>query len=76
MHQGDADGALEDYTSAIRLQPGDGDAFYARAAIWEDKAEYRAAIADLQAYLRAAGGVDDARRAEVEEKIRALSAKI
>jgi tetratricopeptide (TPR) repeat protein len=68
--QGDLDGAIKDYDQAIRLKPDYADAYYNRALVWEEQANYSAAIDDYQKYLDLGGGVRDGDQAEVKKTIR------
>ncbi|HYY06246.1 MAG TPA: tetratricopeptide repeat protein, partial [Candidatus Limnocylindria bacterium] len=56
---GDLDGAIEDYTRALELVPGDADILFDRGQAWAAKGEYPRAVAD---FTRAAE--TDPRRAE------------
>jgi tetratricopeptide (TPR) repeat protein len=60
--KGDVEGALQDYSEAIRLKPDNAAAFYNRALILKDKADPAAAIGDFQRYLDAGGGAATATR--------------
>jgi len=42
-----SDGALEDYTSAIETNPGDGYAYESRATLWKNKGDYSKAKDDI-----------------------------
>ena len=70
--KGDLDGALADYSEAVRLKSVDPDAYYNRALLWRRKQGYRAAIADFEKYLQLGGGQRDGDQAEVEGMIRDL----
>ncbi len=74
--KGDVEGALSDYDEVIRLKPDDINAYYNRALLKRDRSEHRDAIADFQKYLDLGGGERDGDRAEVEEFIRDLKAKL
>jgi len=56
---GDLDGAIEDYTRALELVPGDADILFNRGQAWAGKGEYPRAVAD---FTRAAE--TDPRRAQ------------
>jgi hypothetical protein len=49
--------------------------YKARAYIWSDKANYRAAIADFRKYLNMGGGVRHGDQAEIERTVRDLRHK-
>ncbi len=45
---GDLDGAIDDYTRALDLAPGDGDILFDRGNAWAAKGEYQRAMADFR----------------------------
>ena len=45
---GDLDGAIDDYTRALDLAPGDGDILFDRGNAWAAKGEYHRAMADFR----------------------------
>ena len=45
---GDLDGAIDDYTRALELAPGDGDILFDRGNAWAAKGEYQRAMADFR----------------------------
>jgi tetratricopeptide (TPR) repeat protein len=67
--QGDLDGALQDHTEAIRLNPGEANAYYNRAVVWKQKGNHSAAIRDYESYLRLGGGARDGDEAQVRRII-------
>jgi len=76
---GDLDGALKDYTKAIRLKPDYANTYYNRALARRGKGDpvsTKAAIADFQKYLDLGGGTRDGDQAEVEQFIRDLKNKL
>ena len=48
----DDDAAIADYTEAIRLDPGDAEAYYNRGVIYAHKGDYDAAVADYTEAIR------------------------
>src|SRR5207244_4103840 len=56
---GDLDGAIDDYTRALDLAPGDGDILFDRGNAWAAKGEYHRAMADFRRAAEA-----DPRRAQ------------
>src|SRR6185437_11891506 len=50
-YKGDIDGAIADCSEAIRIDPGNGLAYLARACHWESKGEYQKALDDLDRAL-------------------------
>ena len=50
--KGDLDGALQDYTEAIRLQPDDAAAYYNRGAIRHEKGDLDGALQDYMEAIR------------------------
>jgi len=77
--KGDLDGALQDFTEAIRLRPDSAEAYLIRGAARgskDDRASIKAAIADFQKYLDLGGGIRDGDQAEVEQYIRDLKNKL
>ena len=73
---GDLDGAVADYTEAIRLRPDLFVVYKNRASVLESKENYRAAIDDLERYLKLGGGQRDGDQVEVERRIRELKRKL
>ena len=69
---GDLHRALEDFDSAIRFDPALRDAFYERAHIRKQYANFCGAIADLETYLALCEDLCDEDRALVEQSIRDL----
>ncbi len=56
---GDADGAIADYTEAIRLNPNAASAFYNRAVARQAKGDRRGATADFTQAKRLNAGVKE-----------------
>src|SRR5438034_1067137 len=54
---GDLDGAIDDYTRALDLAPGDGDILFDRGNAWAAKGEYQRAMADFSRAARGRGAV-------------------
>jgi tetratricopeptide (TPR) repeat protein len=77
--KGDLDGALKDYTEAIRLKPDDATAYYNRGIARRakgDPASTKAAIADFQKYLDLGGGIRDGDQGRMEQFIRELKNRL
>jgi tetratricopeptide (TPR) repeat protein len=75
----DLDGALQDYTEAIRLKPDYANPYYNRGIALRakgDPASAKTAIADFQKYLDLGGGIRNGNQAEVEQVIRDLKNKL
>lgn len=53
--RGDLDGAIADYTEAIRLNPNHANAYWARGNCHYQRRAYRAALKDYERYLGLAG---------------------
>lgn len=49
---GDHDGAIADYTAAIKLKPDFADSYFNRGFAYEDKQDYDSAIADYTALIK------------------------
>ncbi len=73
--KGDLEGALADYSEAIRIKPDYTNAFYNRAVVFFGKGSYEAAVADFQKYLDTGGGVRYGDQQGVEQRIRDLAKK-
>ena len=72
---GDLDGAILDFSAALRLDPELPEAHYLRALAEESQGNYAAAMDDYQKYLDLGGGIRHGDQAEVEGKIRDLQAR-
>jgi tetratricopeptide (TPR) repeat protein len=75
-YAGDHEGAIRDYSEAIRIQPDYAKAWYNRARMREDQGEPAAAIADFRKYLAIGGGERNGDTEEVEGIIRELSRRL
>ncbi|MFA6922733.1 MAG: tetratricopeptide repeat protein [Bacteroidales bacterium] len=60
MNINDSQGALEDYASAIKLDPNNAEAYNNRAVIENTQKQYEAAIADCKEAIRIKPGYPDA----------------
>ncbi len=76
MHydRADRDAALADYESALKLDPGNPDAYWGRAAVRRDKGDLRGAQADYERALEVAPR-DWQGRSDVEGLLRELRGK-
>ncbi len=72
LSNGDYDGAVADYSAAIRLSPRYVDAYYNRGFARASLGDVLGALADYQAYLDLGGGVQSGDQAKVEQAIRDL----
>ena len=73
---GDVEGALKDYTQAIRFQPDYAKAYYNRAGILKSRGQHEMAISDYQKYLDLGRGIRDGDQGEVEQIIRELRKQV
>ena len=60
--QGDLEGAIADYSEAIRLDPDDADSFYNRGVTRRDQGDLDAAMRDLHQAVRLSPTREDFRR--------------
>lgn len=72
----DFDGAIVDYTEALRLDPNDYNAYAGRAGVYETKGDIKAALADYQEYLNLGGGKWNGNQVAVENVIRKLQQQL
>ena len=68
----DMDGAIEDWSEAVRLKPDFALAFSNRGLARRVKGDIQGAISDFQKYLDLGGGVRGGDQLEVEKAIRDL----
>jgi len=73
--KGDLDGAIADWTQAIRLNPQLAEAYTNRGLARAHKGDLDGAIADFEMFLKLGGGVNDGRREQVQEILRELKGK-
>ena len=66
------DGALADYTEAIRLEPDDSDAYYNRGKARDANGDSAGAVRDYQKYLDLGGGIRDGDQAQVDLRFASL----
>ena len=76
LSNADFDGAVADYSAAIRLNPRYVDAYYNRGIARAALGDVLDALADYQAYLDLGGGVRSGDQAKVEQAIRDLKKQI
>ena len=76
QERGDFEGALADYSEAIRLQPQYATAYYHRGVLKELQGNYTAAIADYQNYLKYGIGKERAELSAVMDKVVELRTKL